>query len=68
MSLLGDDDSDRIDYKAFRETLRSADNSLSFDRIDSLTKEFFSGKLLKPLEKTELKRKLYFSDLNGFSV
>ena len=68
MNLLGEDDGDRIDYKTFRETLRSADNSLSSDRIDCLTKEIFSGKLLKPLEKTEVKRKIYFSDLNGFSV
>lgn len=68
MNKLEEDDMEKIDYKTFREILRSVDQSLSADKIDCLTKEIYSGKLLKPLEKTELKRKIYFFDLGGFSI
>ena len=63
-----DEDQEKIDYKTFKEILRSVDHSLSADKLESLTKEIFSGKLLQPLPRAELKRKLYFMDFTGFSM
>ena len=62
-----DDDLEKIDYKTFKEILRSLNQSLSAEKIESLTEEAYSGKLQQPLERAELKRKIYFIDFTGFS-
>ena len=63
-----DDDLEKIDYKTFKEILRSLNQSLSAEKIESLSKEAYSGKLQQPLERAELKRKIYFIDFTGFSI
>ena len=59
---------ERIDYKTFKEILRSLSKSLPAEKIESLTREAYSEKLQQPLERAELKRKIYFIDFTGFSV
>ena len=59
---------EKIDYKTFKEILRSLSKSLPAEKIESLTREAYSEKLQQPLERAELKRKIYFIDFTGFSV
>ena len=63
-----EEDQEKIDYKTFKEILRNVEHSLSADKLDSLSREIFSGKLVQPLARSELKRKLYFMDFTGFSI
>ena len=60
-------DEDSIDYQTFKETLDMMKNIISKEKFGFLSDQVFSTCKQKPQDRKEIKRKLFFIDIDGLN-
>ena len=60
-------DEESIDYQTFKQTLNMMKSLISQEKFGSLSSEVYSTGKQKPQQRKEIKRKLYFIDIEGLT-